>query len=322
MGSYMNEDLERARSWIQTSDAIAVLTGAGISAESGVPTFRDADGLWRNFRLEELATPEAFERDPKLVWDWYNFRRERIAKAQPNPGHMALVELETRKPEFTLITQNVDGLHELAGSKNILKLHGDIWQVRCTKCGAAWVDRRPSLPEIPPHCLCGALARSGVVWFGEPLPKRVINEATQAVKSSEILLVIGTSAVVYPAAGLIPLAKAHGRTVIEINPDETPCSDMADCSLHGPAGEILPRLVGSDSHRPKESDARSGAQMKTFGEMSAPEIRTMAAWLRSKLQGRANPLVLSQLSDEELVMRYLRGNEERMSHGTRKEEER
>jgi hypothetical protein len=184
------------------------------------------------------------------------------------------------------------------------------------------LESATSLPEIPPHCLCGALARPGVVWFGEPLPKRVIDLATQAVKSSEILLVIGTSAVVYPAAGLIPLAKAHGRTVIEINPDETPCSDMADCSLRGPAGEILPRLVGSKSNRLKEEGVRTRASMKTFGEMSAPEIRTMAAWLRSKLQGRANPLLLSQLSDEDLVRRYLRGKEEGINHGTRKEEER
>jgi NAD-dependent deacetylase len=239
------EALDRARYWIRAANSIAVLTGAGISAESGVPTFRDAGGLWRNFRFEDLATPEAFKRDPKLVWDWYNFRRERIAEAQPNAGHKALVELEARKSEFTLITQNVDGLHDLAGSKNVLKLHGDIWQLCCTKCGTPWIDRRPSLPDLPPHCLCGGLARPGVVWFGEPLPRTVLTEAVQAVKSLEILLVIGTSAIVYPAADLIPLAKAHGRTVIEINPDETPCSCEADCSLHGPSGEILPYLVGT-----------------------------------------------------------------------------
>jgi NAD-dependent deacetylase len=236
-------NLEEARKWVQAADSIAVLTGAGISAESGVPTFRGDGGLWRDFRAEDLATPEAFERDPKLVWEWYNFRRELIAKTQPNSGHKALVELESRKAKFTLITQNVDGLHDLAGSKKILKLHGDIWQIRCTKCGTAWVDRRPSLPEIPPHCQCGALARPGVVWFGEALPEGVILEAAQAVKSSQVLLVVGTSAVVYPAAELIPLAKAENRKIIELNPAETPYSEMVDCSLRGPAGEILPRLV-------------------------------------------------------------------------------
>lgn len=236
--------MENARYWIRAANSISVLTGAGISAESGVPTFRGDGGLWRNFRPENLATPEAFKRDPKLVWEWYNWRRELIAKAQPNPGHKALVDLEVQKSEFTLITQNVDGLHQLAGSKNVLELHGSIFGMRCKKCGTSWIDRRPSLPEIPPHCLCGGLARPGVIWFGEPLPRTVLTDAVEAVKLSEILLVIGTSAIVYPAADLIPLAKAHGRTVIEINPDETPCSCEADCSLHGLAGEILPLLVG------------------------------------------------------------------------------
>jgi NAD-dependent deacetylase len=249
MGFDANEHLDQAREWIHTADAIAVLTGAGISAESGVPTFRDAGGFWRNFRAEDLATPEAFERDPKLVWEWYNFRREVLAKTQPNAGHTALVELETRKAKLTLITQNVDGLHELAGSKKILKLHGDIWQVRCTKCRTAWIDRRPTLPEIPPRCLCGALARPGVVWFGEPLPQRVMYDALREVKSSQVLLVVGTSAVVYPAAELIPLAKAEKHKVIEINPVETPFSKMVDCSLRGLAGEILPCLVQTAGSR-------------------------------------------------------------------------
>ena len=237
-------ELDRARSWIRNANSIAVLTGAGISAESGVPTFRDHGGLWKNFRFEQLATPEAFARDPKLVWDWYNWRREIISKSQPNAGHKALVELEGQKSEFTLITQNVDGLHDLAGSTNVLKLHGDIWLVRCTECGAEWVDRSSTLPQLPPRCYCGALARPGVVWFGEASPRMVLKNAEDAVKSSEIMFVVGTSAVVYPAASLIPLAKAHGRTVIEVNPDETPYSDEADCCLHGPAGEILPRLLG------------------------------------------------------------------------------
>ena len=190
-------DLDQAREWLAQATAVAVLTGAGISAESGIPTFRGAGGLWKEHKPEELATAERFARDPRLVWEWYNWRRELIAKAVPNAGHKALVQLEIRKPRFTLITQNVDGLHDLAGNGKILKLHGDIWRMRCTSCGANFPNRRVPLPKIPPHCACGGLARPGVVWFGEPLPKRVIDEATQAVKSSEILLVIGTSAVVY-----------------------------------------------------------------------------------------------------------------------------
>lgn len=234
--------LLEAREWIARAKSIAILTGAGISAESGVPTFRGADGLWKNFKPEELATPEAFARDPRLVWEWYDWRRASIAQAQPNAAHRALVELEKRTPRFTLITQNVDGLHDLAGSGKILKLHGDIWRLRCLECGANFPNRRTPLPKLPPHCACGGLARPGVVWFGEPLPEGMMKEAEHAAEV-EVFLVIGTAAMVYPAAGLIPYAKQSGAKVIEINPAETPFSSTVDCVLRGKAAELLPELA-------------------------------------------------------------------------------
>jgi NAD-dependent deacetylase len=235
--------MEQAREWLAQAASVAVLTGAGISAESGIPTFRGAGGLGKNYKPEDLATPEAFARDPRLVWEWYNWRRELIAKAAPNAAHLALAQLEIRKPRFTLITQNVDGFDDRAGSRRILKLHGDIWRMRCTVCGANWPDRRAPLPSIPPHCHCGGLARPAVVWFGEPLPDGMMNEAEHASASADVFLVIGTSAVVYPAAGLVPHASQSGAKVIEINLDPTPFSAMVDCALQGAAGELLPKLL-------------------------------------------------------------------------------
>jgi NAD-dependent deacetylase len=239
----MATPIEQAREWLAQAESVAVLTGAGISAESGIPTFRGDGGLWKNFKAEDLATPEAFLRDPKLVWEWYDSRRIAIAQAKPNAAHRALVELEKRKRRFTLITQNVDGLHDLAGSGKILKLHGDIWRMRCLECGANFPNRRTPLPKIPPHCACGGLARPGVVWFGEPLPEGMMKEAEHAAAAS-VFLVIGTSALVYPAASLIPYAKQSGAKVIEVNLDETPFSRSVDCVLRGKAAELLPELVG------------------------------------------------------------------------------
>ena len=233
----------RVRELLASASRVAVLTGAGISAESGIPTFRGAGGLWRSFKAEELATPGAFARDPRLVWEWYDWRRGLIAGAEPNAGHRALAELEAGKPEFALITQNVDGLHDRAGSRNILKLHGDIWKVRCSACGAERREFRTPLPDIPPRCVCGGLERPGVVWFGEGLPDKVWSRAERATVAAEVFLVIGTSAVVYPAAGLADMAKSAGAVVVEINPAETAVSGWADYTLRGPAAEILPSLL-------------------------------------------------------------------------------
>jgi NAD-dependent deacetylase len=235
--------LERIREWIGSAGSIAALTGAGISAESGIPTFRGAGGLWRDFHAEDLATPEAFARDPKLVWEWYDWRRGVIAGAEPNAGHRALAELARRVPGFTLITQNVDGLHDRAGSEEVVKVHGDIWVVRCVACGREREDRRAKIPNLPPRCECGGIERPGVVWFGESLPGEVWSRAEQASRDADLFLIIGTSAVVYPAAGLAELAKARAARVVEINVAETPMSSRVDASLRGPAAEILPQLL-------------------------------------------------------------------------------
>jgi NAD-dependent deacetylase len=235
--------IEAVRDLIARSERIVAFTGAGISAESGIPTFRGAGGLWKQFRPEDLATPEAFRRDPKLVWEWYDWRRQVVARAEPNAGHRALAELERRKPEFALITQNVDGLHDRAGSRRVLKLHGDIWTVRCTRCGRESEDPRPAMPSLPPECGCGGLLRPGVVWFGESLDGDVLNESGKLAKNAEVFLTIGTSAVVYPAAGLIGIARSGGAVVVEVNPEQTAFSDQVDYSLRGPSGEILPQLL-------------------------------------------------------------------------------
>lgn len=242
-----DNDIHTARRWLAEASRVAALTGAGISAESGIPTFRGTGGLWRNFRPEDLATPQAFRRDPKLVWEWYDWRRGLIAQARPNLGHYALAELEQKLGDrFVLITQNVDGLHNRAGSQRVLKLHGDIWWTLCTGCDEVQPDYRVPLPELPPRCQkCGGILRPGVVWFGEPLPERTWEQAEEAVRNSDVLIVAGTSGVVYPAASLAPLAQRHGARIIEINVEETPLSSTADLRLQGASGEVLPRIVAS-----------------------------------------------------------------------------
>jgi NAD-dependent deacetylase len=229
---------------LRAARRLAVLTGAGISAESGVPTFREAQtGLWARYDPEELATPEAFRRNPKLVWEWYAWRQERVRQAQPNTGHYALVEMERRAAELVLITQNVDGLHRRAGSHQVVELHGNLFRVKCFDENRP-VENWPESADIPPRCPhCGGMLRPDVVWFGEMLPASALQTAEQAAATAEIFFSIGTSALVYPAADLPFIALAAGATVVEINPQPTPLSPQVAFSLNGPAGVILPRLV-------------------------------------------------------------------------------
>jgi NAD-dependent deacetylase len=222
---------------------VVVLTGAGISAESGVPTFRGEEGLWKTYRAEDLATPGAFERDPRTVWEWYDWRRQIVASKQPNPAHHALGDLDRALPTFLLVTQNVDGLHARAGAGRVVELHGSLWRVRCTREGTVSENRVVPLRELPPRCGCGALLRPDVVWFGEALSEPVLTEAFEASKACDLMLVVGTSAVVQPAASMPLLAKQAGALVIEVNPDETPLTPFADLSLRGKAGDIVPDIA-------------------------------------------------------------------------------
>ncbi|MDW8064006.1 MAG: NAD-dependent deacylase [Anaerolineae bacterium] len=221
---------------------MVVLTGAGISAESGVPTFRGPDGLWGRYRLEELATPEAFARDPLRVWEWYAWRRELIARAEPNPAHQTLAEMEAVLPGFLLITQNVDGLHQRAGNRRVVELHGNLWRVRCPREGHVWEDHHVPLPELPPRCpTCGAFLRPDVVWFGEPLPPEEWRHAMEAACEAEIFLVIGTSGIVEPAASLPRLARAHGAYLVEFNLEDTLLTPLMAEIWRGPVKETLPQ---------------------------------------------------------------------------------
>ncbi len=237
------QDIDRAREALAAAHKVVALTGAGISAESGVPTFRGDGGLWKNFRAEELATPEAFHRDPLLVWEWYGWRRQTIAPLAPNPGHYALVAMERRFGEFMLVTQNVDGLHRAAGSVKLAELHGNIWFTRCTVEGTVRENRAVPLALLPPRCSCGALLRPHIVWFGEELDAGVLQSAVDACRAADVMIVAGTSSAVYPAAGLAGLAKEAGAFLIEINIEATPASGMMDVHLSGRSGELLPRLL-------------------------------------------------------------------------------
>jgi NAD-dependent deacetylase len=225
---------------------VAVLTGSGISAESGIPTFRDAQtGLWSKFKPEDLATPEGFRRNPKLVWEWYAWRRGLVARAQPNAGHLALVELEQRVPEFTLITQNVDGLHQRAGSRRVIELHGNITRTKCFEEDIAVTEWKET-GDAPPRCpRCGGRLRPDVVWFGEALPAEAIESGLIASRRCDVFLSIGTSSLVHPAASLPFAAAERSATVVEINTAVTPLTNRATFVLRGPAARILPDLLGA-----------------------------------------------------------------------------
>ena len=243
-------DLDRAARWIAQARHVAALTGAGVSAESGIPTFRGAGGLWRGRDALALATPEAFRADPRLVWEFYNYRRDLVDRAAPNPAHVALAALAGRVPRLTLITQNVDRLHHRAGSRDVIELHGNLMDVRCTRYGRTEDRAGESLPALPTCSACGGLARPAVVWFGESLPPAACEAAEEAVRDADVLLVVGTSAVVYPAAALITLPGRPDRVVIEVNLAPTDASGAVDIGLYGPAGVILPQLVPPDGPTP------------------------------------------------------------------------
>ena len=235
---------EQSARALASARCVAMLTGAGVSAESGVPTFRDAQtGLWARFDPLQLATPTAFANHPKLVWDWYAWRRELVAKVEPNPAHGALVDIERRVPDCLLITQNVDGLHRRAGSRKVVELHGNIGRVKCSREGTV-VEHWDCAGDDVPRCAgCGALLRPDVVWFEEMLPPEALAAAEAMARRCDLMLVVGTSAEVYPAAALPIIAKASGAVVIEINPNATALSATADYLLRGPAGSVLPALV-------------------------------------------------------------------------------
>ncbi|MBI2189141.1 MAG: NAD-dependent deacylase [Acidobacteria bacterium] len=242
----MDETLTILADRIRAARRLTILTGAGISAASGVPTFRGQDGLWRQYRPEDLAIPEAFERNPRLVWEWYDWRRGKIAGCRPNAGHQVIAAWSETRPECSVVTQNVDDLHVRAGTRNLTRLHGSIWELtcwdRCAKGAAAWRDERVPLGELPARCpQCGGLARPAVVWFGEALRGDDLRAALEST-ACDVFLTVGTSAIVYPAAGLVHDARRQGAFTAEINLEETPASGAVDVAIHGGAEVILPRL--------------------------------------------------------------------------------
>ncbi len=232
---------------LKSTKSLFVLTGAGISAESGIPTFRGANGLWKNYSATDLATPEAFKKDPAWVWEWYHWRQNIISKADPNPAHYAVVDLEKKLERFLLLTQNVDNLHRRAGSKNVLEIHGNIFRTRCLICGEIANYQKPPEPanSTLPKCTCGGSLRPDVVWFGEAIPQDIWQNSLDFLSRADAALICGTSGIVWPAAAIPEIAK-HGNTkTIEINLEPTAVSSIVDVSIHGKAGEVLPTIVAA-----------------------------------------------------------------------------
>ena len=228
---------------LRDAQHVCVLTGAGVSAESGVPTFREAQsGLWEKYDPLQLATPDAFQRDPTLVWRWYRWRRKLVAEAEPNAGHIALAKLQTLVPEMTLITQNVDGLHQRAGSDRVIEFHGNLFVNRCS-APCSELQNVPDTDDPPACTTCGALVRPGVVWFGEAIPEEAMGAAMPAVATSDVFLSVGTSAAVWPAAGFAEMAAQNGAVVVEINPEHTDISDNCHFRIPGQSGVVLPELI-------------------------------------------------------------------------------
>ena len=235
--------LERSVEILRGANAVVVSTGAGMSKESGIPTFRDApNALWAEFDPERLASPAGFRRDPALVWRWYGERRDMIAEAEPNAGHRAIAELERKFENFVVLTQNIDNLHRRAGSKNVVEVHGNIFRYKCFDNNHR-VDELPADDHVPPRCKCGSLLRPDVVWFGELLPARALDQCFDALQKCDVIVVVGTSGMVHPAAGFPAVAKETGALVIEVNPEETPITAGADVFVQGPAGEVLPEIA-------------------------------------------------------------------------------
>ena len=244
----MNDLLKQASQELRSAKRIAILTGAGISAESGIPTFRDAlSGLWAQYDPADLATPDAFARNPTLVSRWYDERRCHVAQCRPNPGHFALARLQhiasAKGTVCTLITQNVDRLHQAAGAVDVLELHGNLWIWQCVECRNKTEEIGPAFHSYPPRCLCGGLRRPGVVWFGEMLPDDVLTRLSRRLRRVTILFRSGPAACVYPAAGLIEQALDAGARILEVNPGTTPFSDQANWSIRGNSGEVIPQII-------------------------------------------------------------------------------
>ena len=242
----IENEITKAYELVNEADKITVLSGAGISAESGIPTFRGDGGLWNNYRPEELATPKAFFENPEIVWQWYDWRRSLMKKAEPNAGHFALTELQRQKKDFNLITQNVDGLHQKAGTQDLIEIHGNLWEMRCTSCNRIEKSYEVPLPVIPPKCsACGEMMRPNIVWFGEIIPIQIIDRCIIAIEECDLLLIVGTSGMVEPAASFGIMAKKKEIPVIELNLDHTPNTGLYDISIRAKSGEILPLLVES-----------------------------------------------------------------------------